>query len=363
MKKSILIYLSIMLLTACSKNESVLPEGSSIEFFPNALTTKALILPDSSSPEQLAFPTSETFNVFAFADLDADGTAYSTDYTSPLMGDVTIAHQGGFWKASTGTYLWPATGTVDFYAYYPSNLSASIVTESPVGLSFSGINVGTVIGSQNDPLVASTLLQVSSEKSVVPLVFKHITSQMTVKVHDATSADALKGKIKINRVTFKNMKARGDYRDGAVPGHGSWSNYGEDVDFTLFSGDQTVPEDEAYLAGDELVSTVGNRSAFLVIPSPVTNGAAPQTVEVTYSIDSYTLNGFAYPAVANKTASIPLYDKIDGNALRNGKRYVFHIGFSLDAPYNEISFSPKVEGWETEDITGLLIDAMSAELI
>lgn len=363
MNHKILLPLSILLLAACSKNDADLSSDFPIEFSPTALQTKALILPDGNDLEQLAFPTTETFNVFAFADLDGSGTAYSTNYTSPLMNDVNIAYQGSYWKASAGTYLWPATGSVDFYAYYPSSLTAAIVTETPVGLSLSGVNVGTSVGSQSDPLVASTLLQISSDKPVVQMVFKHITSQMAAMVHDGTTADALKGKIVIKNVTFKNMKASGDYRDGATPGSGSWSNYGEAVDYTLFSGSQTVPADEAYLAGEDLVASVSNSSAFLVIPSPFTDGAAAQSLDVTYSIDSYTLNGFTYPAVENATVSIPLYGKIDGNALRNGKRYVFHIGFSLDAAYNEIMFSPKVAGWETEDISGLLIDAMNAELI
>ena len=72
MKKVILFAAAIAAFVACSKNEAVVPEASPISFAPNALQTKALILPDSNSPEQLAFPTSESFNVFAFADI-ADG--------------------------------------------------------------------------------------------------------------------------------------------------------------------------------------------------------------------------------------------------------------------------------------------------
>ena len=49
--------------------------------------------------------------------------------------------------------------------------------------------------------------------------------------------------------------------------------------------------------------------------------------------------------------------------LQNGKRYVFHIGISMDGANNEIMFAPKVEGWVTEDISGITIDAVNAALL
>lgn len=63
MKKVIIIAAAALALAACSKNQVNMPESEAISFAPNALTTKALILPDSNSPEQLAFPETESFNV------------------------------------------------------------------------------------------------------------------------------------------------------------------------------------------------------------------------------------------------------------------------------------------------------------
>ena len=45
MKKVIIIAAAALALAACSKNEVNVPEASPINFAPNALTTKALILP------------------------------------------------------------------------------------------------------------------------------------------------------------------------------------------------------------------------------------------------------------------------------------------------------------------------------
>ena len=71
-----------------------------------------------------------------------------------------------------------------------------------------------------------------------------------------------------------------------------------------------------------------------------------------------------YPATPSQTVSIPLYDRVNAaNKFENGKRYVFHLGISLDGANNEIHFSPVVEGWNTEDINGITVDAINACLM
>ena len=142
MKKVILFATAIAALVSCAKSEVVMEEGSPISFSPNALKTKALILPDGNAGTQQDFPTTETFNVFAFADInDGNGVNYAT----PLMNDVNISYQNGDWKATTGTYLWPATGSVDFYAYYPGSLNTTFDSANdPKGVSsdiISGIDL------------------------------------------------------------------------------------------------------------------------------------------------------------------------------------------------------------------------------
>lgn len=365
MKKVILFATAIAALVACSKSEVVIPETTAISFAPNAMSTKALILPDGNSPEQLAFPQSESFNVFAFADLDGAENVYETNYATPLMDDVNISYQNGDWKATTGTYLWPATGTVDFYAYYPGSLAAEFLDSAdPKGLSIPGISLGTSIGNQIDPLVANVLAQLSSSKPKVSLVFKHITSQIAVTAFDATETATLKGKISIEKVTFKNMKTSGDYREGTTVGKGQWTNINTKTDFVSFYGSEVLEETESFLSGNSFIASIDNSAAFVVIPDNIVTGsAADQAIEVQYSIAAYSINGFDYPATPTQTVTIPLYNKVSANKFQNGKRYVFHLGISLDGANNEIMFSPVVEGWETENISGITIDAVNATLL
>ena len=365
MKKIFVIAAAALMFAACAQTEVTLPVSSAISFSPNALQTKALILPDGNAPEQLAFPTTESFNIFAFADLDGTGVDYTTNYTTPLMNDVNISYQNGDWKATTGTYLWPATGTVDFYAYYPGTIAANFVSDvEPKGVALTGIELGTVVGSQIDPLVGTTLAQVAASKPTVSLVFKHITSQIAVTAYDATQTTSLQGKISIKSVVFKNMKTSGDYREGTTVGKGEWSNVNTTADFTSFSGNEVLSTTESYLSAGSFTAAIDNSAAFVVIPVDVINdNTTGQAIDVTYSIAAYSINGFDYPATPNQTVTIPLYGKVSANRFQNGKRYVFHLGISLDGANNEIMFSPKVEGWDTEDIAGITIDAVNATLL
>ncbi len=378
MKKLLIIAAAVLAFAACSKTEIDTVAPATIDFAPNALSTKALILPDGNSPEKLAFPSSESFNVFAFADLDGSGSQYATNYGTPLMNDVNISYQGGDWKATpvidptTGEnkaiYLWPATGSVDFYAYYPGTITAvfdSVAT--PKHLVLTGINLGNAIGSQVDPLVASTLGQVAKDKPKVNLVFKHISSQIAATAFDATQTKSLRGKISIEKVVFKNLKTTGDYTEGTTIGKGAWSNTNTVTDFTSFQGSEVLDTLESYLSAGAFSASLDNSAAFVVIPDNIaaadTVGHTHQAIEVSYSIAPYSINGFNYPATPTQTVSVPLYNRVSGNKLQNGKRYVFHLGISLDGANNEIMFSPQVEGWVTEDITGITIDAVNAGLM
>lgn len=374
MKKILVIAAAALAFAACTKSEVFMPASADIDFAPNALATKALILPDGNSPAQGDFPTSESFNVFAFADLDGNGNEYVTNYGNPLMNNVNISYQKGDWKASPkedgtpNTYLWPATGTVDFYAYYPASLKAKFDSVStPKHIQIDTIVLGSAIGQQIDPLVASTLGQIAKNKPKVALVFKHITSQIAVTAFDATETKSLRGKISIEKVVFKNMKTSGSYTEGTTIGKGAWSAINTVRDFTSFQGSEVLDTLESYLSGGAFSASIDNSAAFVTIPDIIaaedTINHTHQAIEVSYSIAPYTINGFNYPATPTQTVSIPLYGRVSAGKFQNGKRYVFHLGLSLDGANNEIMFSPKVEGWDTEDIEGITVDVVNACLM
>ena len=365
MKKLMLLAAAALMFAACSDiNVVERPASTPIDFGPNALLTKALILPSSSMPDSLAFPTTETFSVFAFANITG-----TTNYATPLMNDVEVSYHatndGGDWKATTGTYLWPATGTVDFYAYHPASLNATFDTlATPMGIKIAGISLGTVVGNQIDPLVAATLSQLASSKPKVGLVFKHITSQIAVAAYDATQTASLQGKISIEKVVFTNMKTSGDYEEGTTIGKGLWKNVNTNNNFTSFSGSEVLATTESYLSAGSFSAAIDNSAAFVVIPENIENdNTTGQAIQVTYSIAAYSINGFDYPATPSQTVTIPVYGRVTNDRFEAGKRYVFYLGISLDGANNEIMFSPVVEGWTTVDVNGIVVDAVNATLL
>ena len=355
MKKIIILAVAAIAMAACTKNMVDMTETSQISFTPNALSTKALIFPDANGEN--AFPTTQAFNVFAFADL---GNGAGTNYAQPVMNDVEISYHaatnGGDWKATEGTYLWPATGTVDFYAYYPGNLDATFVSTGNPHIELTGISLGTTIGSQIDPLIANTLAQ---SKQKVALVFKHITSQIAVTAFEATQTAALQGMLRIKKVEFMNLSTSGDYIEGTTAGKGEWKNVNTRTSFVSFQGNELLELTENYLSAGAFSNAFDGSAAFVVVPDAV-NATNGQAIKVTYSYLAFEWNGFNYPA-AEETVTVPLTKYM--NEFKNGKRYVFHLGISLDGVNNEIMFSPSVSGWETVDIEGITIDAVNAALL
>ncbi len=366
MKKFLVIAAAALALAACSKSEVFAPKTSPIDFAPNAMSTKALV-------EGTVFPD-ESFGVFAYADLE---NGNGIDYANPVMDNVEIKKQGPDWKGVTTTahpdpYMWTPTGFINFYAYYPLSLDASFVAtenqqQSNKGLHLDNVDLGVTINSQIDPMVACALQQQSSLKPQVPMVFKHITSQIQVYAFDATTIESLRGHIIVQKVTFKQMKRAGSYVEGEVTGNGTWTPVADYQEFVPYqTTSPTVLPKEKDSENKPVEKNLSENSLFVVIPTHL--AATDNTaIEVTYMTTAYDINGFHYPDSEPKTATIPLFDaqnpRITDNAFKNGKRYIFHLGITLDKANNEIMFSPSVEDWSTEDVNGLTIDAVNAILL
>lgn len=357
----------VMVSVGCLKLDShfgetdKISQRNTISFAPRVIETKGSSLPESNSSAMEVFPISESFNVMAFAD---PGTGKGVNYSTPLMNDVSIAYQTDRWEAVSGTYTWPSTGTVDFHAYYPGSLNASFVQGGNYDyIDIDAVALGKTVGNQTEPFVARALSQISEAKPLVGMAFKHIASQIVVSVYDATEKDILKGNLNIEKVILRNIHFSGDYSDSYNCGKGIWTNLGPAESITLFSGNTPLPFKEKYVGVDGLTDEISNTSTVIVIPESLIKEQGGQVLDITYSVNAFTLNSFEYPAIGPVTASIPLYGKVSGNRLSNGKRYVFHIGISLDDMYKEISFAPGIVGWETENVSAIIIDAYSGEII
>lgn len=357
MKKTIILAAAAVVLAGCAKNE-LTPMQSEISFKTLQVSTKALIFPGDNAGVREALPIDAQFGVFAFVD---------GNYTAPLMNDVPVGcdtKNQNQWGAQDGnTYIWPSAGSVDFYAYYPAATAATF-NSTAKAVAMTGINLGSVIGSQVDPLVATNIGLNAADKPVVGLVFKHLASQVLVSAYDATQTASLQGKIVIKSVEFKGAYTQGDYTDGTTAGKGSWSNQAAPATFAVFSGEENVPvgaANQSFLSQGSFTNSIDNNSAFVVVPEDVVAGQ--QKIKVVYDILPFTNAGYTFPKRENIAFEFDLVDQVNDNRFKPGTRYVFHLAFTLDGANNEITFAPEVEGWAQEDITGILIDVENNVLL
>ena len=336
---------AVVALASCTKNE-VVKISDEISFETMQVSTKGLIYPNNELGTLDVLPADAKFGVFAYV----DGVA------TPLMNDVEIAKIEGAWKANDGNvYIWPSEGMVDFTAYYPSSLAATYNTAT-AKVSLANVDLGSTIGSQVDPLVAVTNDQDAAVKphKAVKLVFKHISSLIDLSVVDSTKTPALQNKIVLKKIEVLGVNTKGDYVDGTVTGKGTWTNVSEPATFVNYEGTYAVTTTAAYTNGGQFAAASDGSSAFVVIPEVVTEGA--KKIKVTYDIQEFKINGFPFEKKENCVAEIDFYNVVNNNMLQAGKKYIFHIAFSLDGLNNEILFEPVVDGWEVEE-HGLFIDA------
>ena len=334
---------AVVTLTGCAMNEVEIESGE-IQFKANAISTKALINPVGTK-DSTKFPTSEKFGVVAYY-------TNESSVVTTFMDKVRISNTSGDWKAeSTVPYLWPASGTIDFYAYHPYNATVAVNNEKRI--TFTGMNLGNEIGKQNDPLVAMAKDQVAANRPKVGLVFKHIASQIVISATDVTESNSLRGKITLKEVKVNNVKISGDYVDGTTLGKGTWSNQAIPTTFTVFSGSEQLNSTESYLSANSFSSSLDGSAAFVVVPQTISAGT--QTITVKYDVEAFSCNGTAYAAQENTTETVNITVN-DDNGFLCGKRYVYHLGFSLDGVNKEITFSPVVEGWTNEDINNIVFD-------
>ena len=337
---------AVVTLTGCAMNE-VEFGSNEIQFSAKTISSKALINPTGTSGS-FDFPADLSFGVIATHKV---GEAAATTF----MNNVEITKETGVWKADTEEpYLWPSAGTLDFYAYHPYSATAASITGG--FLSLTGINLGSSIGNQNDPLVALSKDQIAASRPMVGLAFKHIASQIVISAKDVTTAVSLQGKITLKEVKVNGMKISGDYLDGTTTGKGSWSNLGSVTSFTVFSGSRVLGTTEDYLSAESFSSASDGSASFVVVPQPVST----QTISVVYDVKAFSCNDTDYPARSGVTATVVITGNAN-NEFACGKRYVYHLGFSLDGVNNEVMFSPTVSGWETEDIDNILFDCSPVE--
>ena len=169
MKKNVL-YLAagLLALASCSQDETTgTDNGGSIRFRPAVgnVTRGPVITTDNIT----------TFKV----------SSYVTGAAANFFTDLQVNKTGSSWNTAQ-VYYWPGTGTLNFFAYAPVDVTT--VTVSPTARAINNFSPAAKVAEQKDVVVAfATGTKAANENSGVPLTFKHALSQIEVKAKSANT--------------------------------------------------------------------------------------------------------------------------------------------------------------------------------
>lgn len=180
----------------------------------------------------------------ADADLSSDATSFNVEAfntgttTSPYFSNVTFTNSGGTFTSAT-KYYWPASGSLDFYAYSPITTDVGGVQKGAlsngdyqiVKTNFRTFTItpSATVSEQVDFIYANTNNKgKGSSGEVTTLNFRHAGAKIAVKVKN--SAPNLKFEISgwklgylDNTATFTYADASTDTQDGAQLAFSDWS--------------------------------------------------------------------------------------------------------------------------------------------
>lgn len=263
MKKVLLAIAAVATITSCSQNEEFENPAQKAEIGFNSVINK------STRAAVIENDDFESFSVCGYR--TNEKMSSTTNIQKGFMDDVPVAKnkETNAWS-QTGTFYWPATAYVSFFATSPKQ-SLNI---DNAGFPTFSYNVGAS-SSQVDLLAANLINQTKSDSKVV-LGFRHLLTQVNFSI---------KGDIKgftygVKKIEISGVSASATYSfDGAQATVGSWGNLGA-ADGTYTYDIEDTPKE--ITVTDITASTsleAAKTSLFMLIPQNLTAAAK---VSVTY---------------------------------------------------------------------------------
>lgn len=340
-------FASLALATSCSQEdlESTKLSNSEITFHTTmGLKSRATEVTTSNITDQHLF-------VSAFE-------TSKSNYMSNV--EYTYSTTNSKWSTVAGTFFWPASGTLYFYAYSPKisqdtgntgTVSISQSEQKVTGFTPYKKDQGTADAEgQVDFIYASTSGNATNDATNgVSLTFKHALSQIVVKAKNDNAAY----KVKVSGVKIGGVYGKGDFTFPSTSDTGtSWST----------SGDKNASYCTEYQTAVELTSTaanVDNEKSFMLIPQQLAKGTtaaggAYLALKATITMKG---DGDSYDGEVKCTDTY-LYVGLD-TKWEMGKKYTYIVDFTKGAGENadgnkifgdEIKVSvSSVDQWSTSD--------------
>ena len=250
--------LIILCLAGCAENSSLLDNRQSRQLKFSVKTCGWNSSNSSSSDykpvsratpiSRNTFDTSNSFNVIA--DVNKGGN-WSTEVNNE---NVSYSTANNIWQTSA-THYWPGTSsTMNFYAYYPTSISGSIIHNAGSAPTFS-YTVPDKVADQIDILASSKTGIVGDSYNQTPVDFKHIFAAVQFRVGSSGLPSGT-----ISSITISGIKNSGDYTFGS-----GWTLNSNAKTFTVFPS-TTING----TSGEKITS---GTYTFLMIPQTFSNAA------------------------------------------------------------------------------------------
>ena len=254
----------VLCLAGCAEDNHILDNGGNKELEFSVRTcawNNSNSNPSDSRPDSRATPisgntfdTSKSFNVIADVH---KGNSWSTEVKNEIASYSTV---NNIWQ-TTATHYWPGAGsTVNFYAYYPTNISSDIIhtTGSAPVLSYT---VPDNAADQIDILTSSKAGVAGNSYTQTPVDFKHILSAVQFSVGTGGLPNGT-----ITGITLNNIQYKGTYSLD-----GTWTP--DITDTKSFSQVVFVPTSTG-------AAITSGATTFMMMPQTLSNDAS---ITVTYS--------------------------------------------------------------------------------
>ena len=330
MKKFLICLMSVLFVfIGCSKMDIqdmdvnyVNYDRTEIVFDGGLITKSAAIVDGITLPSDWRFGIAASYVAGGYDETPATYTQPAPDATDFFGGFKEVAKVdslgNSFYRVSDGTYYWPRTGSMTFYALANGTTKPDATWDKTnAKLTLAGYDLG-VIDDQKDLLYAKTVVTdvVESATKAVDINFNHTLAQIVFKFSKSTILNSTT--VKVTSVVVSVPKTTADF-DSSVDGY--WTNLSGGADITVLSSSYTCTPTPT-VAGD----------AILVFPQTL-----PDDAIVTINYQTNVL-GWA----RNRTAVIK------GSALKGkweaGHKYTYNIEVST----SEILFTSSVNNW-TDD--------------
>ncbi len=276
--KKILFFAAIaaISLASCSHAEHIARQATSES---NTISFRPLMNGVTRTFAEVTTSTMATSGFYAAAYNNSD----NSPYFAPELFNVISSSE---YRASTPHY-WPTTGNLDFIGSYP-NIDAQFT--HPTWNTFT-LSPADDVSTHNDYVVAATINQAkASSGSGVPMHFKHLGSQIILKVFNSKGNANMKATVSGWKVGFLSKSgtytfasstatataitaptiAEGSQKTGNVP-----NSYSQTVSSTVINGDSYDTSSEAVQVGTPIIVVPQTVTTFTSTSDYATEGYLP----------------------------------------------------------------------------------------